>query len=158
MKWKIGKALGMNHILEILEFNCYVSSVKLDLEELVQPLIMDKNRHQVNYTLTNLTFLEFSFVNSFHACLAWMMLRKNSLIKHLSLKYSLTSESNAWELIQSLVNNHSLETLHLGWCDGAKDTIVLAIMDVLLKCHLETQIWATLLWKEMASMWPWANN
>jgi hypothetical protein len=122
----------MNHILEILELNCYVSSVKLDLEELVQPLIMDK-KHQANSTLTTLTFLEFSFMNSFCACLAWMMLRKNSLIKHLGLKYSLTSESNARELIQSLVNNHSLETLDLGWCDGVKDTIVLAIMDVLLK-------------------------
>ncbi len=45
----------MNHILEILEFDCYVSSVKLDLDELVQPLIMDKNRHQANSTLTTLT-------------------------------------------------------------------------------------------------------
>ncbi len=69
-----------------------------------------------------------------------MMLRNNSSIKHLGLKYSLTSESNARELTQSLVNNHSLDTLDVGWCDGVKDTIVLAIMDVLLKCHLGTQI------------------
>jgi hypothetical protein len=76
----------MKHILEILELNCYVSSVKFDLEELVKPLIMDKNRHQANSTLTTFTFLEFSFMNSVRARLAWMMLRKNSLIKHLGLK------------------------------------------------------------------------
>jgi hypothetical protein len=60
------------------------------------------------------------------------MLRKNSSIKHLSLSWSLTSESDVQELIRSLVENHSLETLDLYGCDGVKGSVFPTIMDVLL--------------------------
>ncbi len=124
-----GKALGMNHTLEIL--NLYIFRVELDLEELVQQLIMDENGSQVNSTLTTLTFSGFSSMSSFGASIAGM-LRRNSSIKHLSLQNSLATESDARELIQSLANNHSLETLDLSWCDGVKGTVFPTIMDVLL--------------------------
>ncbi|CAM6072974.1 unnamed protein product [Sphagnum tenellum] len=60
------------------------------------------------------------------------MLRRNSSIKHLTLKQSLATESDARELIQSLADNHSLETLDLSGCIGVKGTVFHAIMDVLL--------------------------
>jgi hypothetical protein len=60
------------------------------------------------------------------------MLRKNSSIKHLDLSWSLTSESDVQELIRSLVENHSLETLGLRACDGVKGSVFPTIMDVLL--------------------------
>ncbi|CAM6072964.1 unnamed protein product [Sphagnum tenellum] len=60
------------------------------------------------------------------------MLRKNSSIKHLDLTSSLTSESDVQELIRSLVENHSLETLDLYGCDGVKGSVFPTIMDVLL--------------------------
>jgi hypothetical protein len=124
-----GKALGMNHTLEILELRFYEQ--ELDVEELVQPLIMDKNGNQVNSTLTTLTFSGFNFMSSYSARIAGM-LRRNSSIKHLTLERSLATESDARELIQSLADNHSLETLDLSFCDGVKGTVFHAIMDVLL--------------------------
>jgi hypothetical protein len=60
------------------------------------------------------------------------MLRKNSSIKHLDLRTSLTSESDVQELIRSLVENHSLVTLSLIDCDGVKGSVFPTIMDVLL--------------------------
>jgi len=72
--------------------------MELDLEELVQPLIMDENGNHVNFTLTNFTFMNFHFMNSFGASIA-RMLRRNSLIKHLNLKHFLTIESHVQELI-----------------------------------------------------------
>jgi hypothetical protein len=123
-----GKALGMNHTLEILRLHVKLP-VELDLEELVQPLIMDENGNQVNSTLTTLNF--FSFMGSYAARIAGM-LRRNSSIKHLHLENFLASESDIRELIQSLANNHSLETLNLLRCDGVKGTVFHAIMDVLL--------------------------
>jgi hypothetical protein len=44
---------------------------------------------------------------------------------------SLTSESDVQELIRSLVENHSLETLNLFGCDGVKGSVFPTIMDVL---------------------------
>ncbi|CAM6023287.1 unnamed protein product [Sphagnum balticum] len=128
-----GKALGMNHTLEILNFFWvnHRRSMELDLEELVQPLIMDENGNQANSTLTSLTFSGFSFVSSFAVSIA-AMLRRNSSIKSLFLWSSLEIESDARELIQSLANNHSLETLDLSWCHGVKGTVFPTIMDVLL--------------------------
>ncbi|CAN5976610.1 unnamed protein product [Sphagnum jensenii] len=128
-----GKALGMNHTLEILDFHrvnhpCFT---ELDLEELVQPLIMDENGNQANSTLTSLTFTGGSFASSFAVSIA-AMLRRNSSIKSLLLWSSLEIESDARELMQSLANNHSLETLDLRWCHGVKGTVFPTIMDVLL--------------------------
>jgi hypothetical protein len=124
-----GKALGMNHTLEILELSAY--ELELDVEELVQPLIMDENGNQVNSTLTTLSILSFYPMSFFRAGIAGM-LRRNSSIKHLSLQKSLTFESDARELIQSLADNHSLETLDLRRCPGVKGTVFHAIMDALL--------------------------
>jgi len=126
-----GNALKMNHTLTSLAFNLYDSSIKLDLEELVRPLIMDENGHQANSTLTTLAVLGPSAMSSVGATFA-RMLRKNSSIKHLYLRKSLTSESDAQELIRSLVENHSLETLDLNGCDGVKGSVFPTIMDVLL--------------------------
>jgi hypothetical protein len=93
-----GKTLGMNHTLEIFQLDWFNSLVELDLEELVQPLIMDENGNQVNSTFTSLTFMNFHFMSSFGASIAGM-LRINSLIKHLNLKHSLRTESHVQELI-----------------------------------------------------------
>ncbi len=93
-----GKTLGMNQTLEILQLDWFDSLVELDLEELVQLLIMDKNGNQVNLKLTNLTFMNFRFMNSFGASIAGI-LKRNSLIKHLNLKHSLIIESHVQELI-----------------------------------------------------------
>jgi hypothetical protein len=126
-----GNALKMNHTLTSLAFYFYDSSIKLDLEELVRPLIMDENGHQANSTLTSLSVMELSAMSSVGATFA-RMLRKNSSIKHLDLSWSLTSESDVQELIRSLVENHSLETLGLFGCHGVKGSVFPAIMDVLL--------------------------
>jgi hypothetical protein len=130
-----GKALKMNHTLEHLLLHLWDNSVELDLEELVQPLIMDENGHQANSTLTTLGVscaMEFSGMSSAGATFA-RMLRKNSSIKYLDLGSSLTSESDAKELIQSLVENHSLETLCLGgWITIKWSDVFPVIMDVLL--------------------------
>jgi len=126
-----GNALKMNHTLTSLALNFRNSSIKLDLEELVRPLIMDENGHQANSTLTTLAVTELSAMSSVGATFA-RMLRKNSSIKHLGLGYSLTSESDVQELIRSLVENHSLETLRLFGCDGVKGSVFPTIMDVLL--------------------------
>jgi len=88
----------MNHTFEILQLDWFDSLVELDLEELVQLLIMDENGNQVNSTLTNFTFMNFHFMNSFGDSIT-RMFRKNSLIKHLNLKHSLTTESHVQELI-----------------------------------------------------------
>ncbi|KAH9566199.1 hypothetical protein CY35_04G118600 [Sphagnum magellanicum] len=139
-----GNALKMNHTLQILQLK-YPSffSGELDLEELVQPLIMDENGHQANSTLTTLGVTGLSDIltgpegpdlpamRSVGATFA-RMLRKNSSIQHLDLTKSLRSESDAEELIQSLVENHSLESLGLFGCDGVKGSVFPAIMDVLL--------------------------
>jgi hypothetical protein len=123
-----GKALGMNHTLEILN----LISLQVDLEELVQPLIMDENGNQVNSTLTTLQFSDISFIMSSGASIAGM-LRRNSSIKHLRLKYWWdATESDIRELILPLANNHSLETLSLFGSSGVKGTVFHAIMDVLL--------------------------
>jgi len=127
--FRFGKVLGMNHTLEILDIRAFPA--EFDVEELVQPLIMDENGKQVNSTLTTLRFSYFHFMSSLGARIAGM-LRRNSSIKHLTLKQSLATESDARELIQSLADNHSLETLDLTWCDGVKGTVFHAIMDVLL--------------------------
>ncbi|CAM6036992.1 unnamed protein product [Sphagnum compactum] len=126
-----GKALKMNHTLEHLVLQLWDNFAELDLEELVQPLIMDENGHQANSTLTCLGVMQLSAMSSVGAIFA-RMLRKNSSIKHLDLTRSLTSESDAQELIQSLVENHSLETLQLEYCDGVRGSVFPAIMDVLL--------------------------
>jgi len=125
-----GNALKMNHTLTSLAFN-FINSIKLDLEELVRPLIMDENGHQANSTLTTLVVRGLSAMSSVGATFA-RMLRKNSSIKHLDLSYSLTSESDVQELIRSLVENHSLETLRLGGCHCVKGSVFPTIMDVLL--------------------------
>ncbi|KAH9566191.1 hypothetical protein CY35_04G117900 [Sphagnum magellanicum] len=125
-----GNALKMNHTLQHLELVNF-NDMELDLKELVQPLIMDENGHQANSTLTALHVIGLSAMSSVGATLA-RMLRKNSSIKYLSLKDSLASESDAQELIQSLVENHSLETLNLRGCAGVKGSVFPAIMDVLL--------------------------
>jgi hypothetical protein len=131
-----GNALEMNHTLQILQL--IFPSGGLDLEELVQPLIMDENGHQANSTLTSLIIYpsrdrltEVSTMSPIGATLA-RMLRKNSSIKHLELPMSLTRESDVQELIQSLVENHSLENLNLSGCDGVTGSVFPAIMDVLL--------------------------
>jgi hypothetical protein len=124
-----GNALKMNHTLQHLEL-CVLNLMQLDLEELVQPLIMDENGHQANSTLTSLSVMGLSAMSSVGATLA-RMLRKNSSIKYLDLEYSLETESEVKELIRSLVENHSLETLNLGWCDGVRGSVFPAIMDVL---------------------------
>jgi hypothetical protein len=131
-----GNALDMNHTLQILQL--IFPSGGLDLEELVQPLIMDENGHQANSTLTSLIIYPFrdrltevSTMSPIGATLA-RMLRKNSSIKHLHLLMSLTRESHVQQLIQSLVKNHSLETLNLLGCDGVTGSVFPAIMDVLL--------------------------
>jgi hypothetical protein len=131
-----GNALEMNHTLQILQLTFPCGG--LDLEELVQPLIMDENGHQANSTLTSLIIYSFSdrltevsTRSPIGATLA-RMLRKNSSIKHLDLTMSLTTESDVEELIQSLVENHSLETLNLLGCDGVRGSVFPAIMDVLL--------------------------
>ncbi len=129
-----GNALKMNHTLQSLIFNFNFSCIKLDLEELVQPLIMDENGHQANSTLTALRIYhatELSTMSPIGATLA-RMIRKNSSIKDLDLTMSQTSESDAQELIQSLVENHSLETLNLKYCGGVTSSMLPAIMDVLL--------------------------
>jgi hypothetical protein len=122
-----GNALKMNHTLQDLE----LKFSSLDLEELVQPLIMDENGHQANSTLTALYVIGLSAMSSVGATFA-RMLQKNSSIKHLDLTMSSTSESDVQELIQSLVKNHSLETLGLSGCDGVKGSVFPTIMDVLL--------------------------
>jgi hypothetical protein len=126
-----GNALKMNHTLTSLAFNFCNSSIKLDLEELVRPLIMDENGHQANSTLTSLGVRGPSAMSSVSATFA-RMLRKNSSIKHLDFTWSLTSESDVQELIRSLVENHSLESLDLFGCDGVKGSVFPTIMDVLL--------------------------
>jgi hypothetical protein len=123
-----GKALGMNHTLEILKL---MIDLEMDLEELVQPLIMDENGNQVNSTLTTLSLIGPSTMRSFGATIA-RMLRRNSSIKTLNLIQSLRTELDTRELIQSLADNHSLETLDLRFCEGVKGTVFSAIMDVLL--------------------------
>jgi hypothetical protein len=60
------------------------------------------------------------------------MLQKNSSIKHFDLRTPSTSESDVQELIRSLVENHSLETLNLSYCNGVKGSVFPTIMDVLL--------------------------
>jgi hypothetical protein len=126
-----GNALKMNHTLKSLIFSFCGSSIELDLEELVRPLIMDENGHQANSTLTTLAVSRLSAMSSVGATFA-RMLRKNSSIKHLDLRTSLTSESDVQELIRSLVENHSLVTLSLIDCDGVKGSVFPTIMDVLL--------------------------
>jgi hypothetical protein len=126
-----GNALKMNHTLQSLTFDFIGSSIKLDLEELVRPLIMDENAHQANSTLTALRVIGLSAMSSVGATFA-RMLQKNSSIKHLDLSWSSTSESDVQELIRSLVENHSLETLDLYGCDGVKGSVFPTIMDVLL--------------------------
>jgi len=126
-----GNAVKMNHTLTSLAFNFCNSFIKLDLEELVRPLIMDENGHQANSTLTTLHVLGLCRMSSVGATFA-RMLRKNSSIKRLDLTWSLTSESDVQELIRSLVENHSLETLCLFHCDGVKGSVFPTIMDVLL--------------------------
>jgi hypothetical protein len=126
-----GKALGMNHTLQTLHFRSW--GVELDLEELVQPLIMNENGNQANSTLTTLVISNVGFISiSFIPASIARMLRRNSSIKHLTLQKCLETESDARELIQSLADNHSLETLDLKGCDGVKGTVFHAIMDVLL--------------------------
>jgi hypothetical protein len=126
-----GNALKMNHTLTSLNFYFWNSSIKLDLEELVRPLIMDENGHQANSTLTTLAIMGLSAMSSVGATFA-RMLQKNSSIKHLDLRNSSTSESDVQELIRSLVENHSLETLGLIGCHGVKGSVFPTIMDVLL--------------------------
>jgi hypothetical protein len=126
-----GNALKMNHTLQHLILCFNPNYMELDLEELVQPLIMDGNGHQANSTLTALDVRGLSAMRSAGATFA-RMLQKNSSIKHLDLSRSLTSESDVQELIRSLVENHSLETLDLYRCDGVKGSVFPAIMDVLL--------------------------
>jgi hypothetical protein len=126
-----GNALKMNHTLQILQLKFPSHSGGLDLEELVQPLIMDENGHQANSTLTTLDVTGLSAMSSVGATFA-RMLRKNSSIKHLNLANSLRIESDVQELIQSLVKNHSLETLNLYGCNAVKRSVFPAIMDVLL--------------------------
>jgi hypothetical protein len=92
---------------------------------------MDENWHQANSTLTTLAVTGLFAMSSVGATFA-RMLRKNSSIKHLDLSWSLTSESDVQELIRSLVENHSLETLGLFGCHGVKGSVFPAIMDVLL--------------------------
>jgi hypothetical protein len=131
-----GNALKMNHTLQHLKLDF---TDELDLEELVQPLIMDENGHQANSTLTALRVTRLSALRvtrlsgtrSAGATFA-RMLQKNSSIKQLDLTKSLTSESDVQELIRSLVQNHSLEILSLAQCDGVKDSVFPTIMDVLL--------------------------
>jgi hypothetical protein len=125
-----GKALKMNYTLQHLKL-AFMGYVDSDLEELVQPLIMDENGHQANSTLTALDVTGRSLMSSAGATFA-RMLRKNSSIKHLDLSRSLTSESDVQELIRSLVENHSLETLNLCDCVGVKGSVFPTIMDVLL--------------------------
>jgi hypothetical protein len=126
-----GNALKMNHTLQSLAIRFLRSSLILDWEELVQPLIMDENGHQANSTLIALGVVGLSAMSSVGATFA-RMLQKNSSIKHLDLTMSLTSESDVQELIRSLVENHSLETLGLSGCDGVKGSVFPTIMDVLL--------------------------
>jgi hypothetical protein len=126
-----GNALEMNHTLKSLTLNFPGHSIKLDFEELVRPLIMDENGHQANSTLTSLHVLQLYAMSSVGATFA-RMLQRNSSIKHLDLTGSLSSESDVQELIQSLVENHSLETLDLGWCSGVRGSVFPTIMDVLL--------------------------
>jgi hypothetical protein len=138
-----GNALKMNHTLTSLAFHFWNSSIKLDLEELLRPLIMDENGHQANSTLTGLHVMGLPAMSSVGATFA-RMLQKNSSIKHLDLMASLTSESDVQELIRSLVKNHSLEGLNLSSCDGVKGSVFPTIMDVLLvnftlkDIHLDT--------------------
>jgi hypothetical protein len=130
-----GNALKMNHTLQSLNFRFNYGSTKLDLEELVQPLIMDESGHQANSTLTDLgiTFAtQLSTMSPVGATLA-RMLRKNSSIKHLDLRMSALRTSVVEELIPSLVENHSLETLNLNDCFGFMGVMLPAMMmDVLL--------------------------
>ncbi|CAK9272298.1 unnamed protein product [Sphagnum jensenii] len=126
-----GNALKMNHTLTSLALDFWNCFIKLDLEELVRPLIMDENGHQANSTLISLRVAGLSATSSVGATFA-RMLRKNSSIKHLDLRWSLTSESDVQELIRSLLENHSLETLCLFHCDGVKGSVFPTIMDVLL--------------------------
>jgi len=138
-----GNALKMNHTLQHLELGM-PNRMELDLEELVQPLIMDENGHQANSTLTALAMTGLPAMRSVGVTSARMtpamssvgatlarMLRKNSSIKYLHLRASLKTESEVKELIQSLVENHSLETLDLAWCAGVRGSVFPAIMDVL---------------------------
>jgi hypothetical protein len=126
-----GNAVKMNHTLQFLAFNFCATSIKLDLQELVRPLIMDENGHQANSTLTTLHVVGLFAMTSVGATFA-RMLQKNSSIKHLNFALSLTSESDVQELIRSLVENHSLETLELFGCDGVKGSVFPTVMDVLL--------------------------
>jgi len=126
-----GNALTMNHTLTSLAFNFCNTSIELNLAELLRPLIMDENGDQANSTLTALDVIGLSAMSSVGATFA-RMLRKNSSIKHLDLRRSLTSESDVQELIRSLVENHSLETLRLVSCHGVEGSVFPTIMDVLL--------------------------
>jgi len=123
-----GNALKMNHTLQSLNFRFNYGSIELDLEELVQPLIMDENGHQANSTLTD---LGITFARELSTMSLARMLRKNSSIKSLDLRHCDTSESDVQELIQSLVENRSLKTLHLEYCAGVRGSVFPAIMDVL---------------------------
>jgi hypothetical protein len=125
-----GKALKMNHTLQHLEL-AFMGYVESDLEELVQPLIMDENGHQANSTLTALHVRGLHPMSPYGATFA-RMLQKNSSIKHLDLSHSSRSESDVQELIRSLVENHSLETLDLSCCRGVRGSVFPTIMDVLL--------------------------
>jgi hypothetical protein len=123
-----GNALKMNHTLQSLSFRFNYSSIKLDLEELVEPLIMDENGHQANSTLTD---LGITFATELSTMSLARMLRKNSSIKSLDLKECVISESDVQELIRSLVENHSLETLILTYSGGGRGFVFPTIMDVL---------------------------
>ncbi|CAK9272304.1 unnamed protein product [Sphagnum jensenii] len=139
-----GDALKMNHTLQRLQIHFHDNSPELDLEELVQPLIMDKNGHQANSTLTTLDVTGLFAMGSVGATFA-RMLRKNSSIKRLSLVQSLEFASYVQELIQSLVENHSLETLDLRYCNGVFRSLFPVIMDVLrVNFTLENiELWGT---------------
>jgi hypothetical protein len=125
-----GNSLKMNHTLQILQLSFSDNSVELDLEELVQPLIMDENGHQANSTLTTLDVMGLSAMSSVGATFA-RMLGKNSSIKRLNLANSLTIESDVQELIRSCVENDSLESLNLQYCGGVRGSVSPAIMDIL---------------------------
>jgi hypothetical protein len=125
-----GNALKMNHTLQHLELGMS-GHLELDVEELVQPLIMDENGHQANSTLTALGIRELLYMRSVGATFA-RMLRKNSSIKYLDLRNCLLTESEVKELIRSLAENHSLETLDLSGCNGVEGSVFPAIVDVLL--------------------------
>jgi hypothetical protein len=131
-----GEALETNHTLEHLELR----GILLNLPRLLQPLTMDANGQQSNATLFKLTltksnFVELDDMQSDKSIVYSLtkMLQSNSSLEQLDLSHiQFFTESDVCAIIKSLENNSSLQYLDFTCCDGVRDSVFPAIMDMLV--------------------------